>query len=84
MLNFTAPRSSTRPGRSRRKRGMMVTNLRRTKVDEGRKRPKRGVPNVANTQDSQERAPRAARGFLGPIQVPYEARVYNVGLPKCG
>eukprot|EP00976_Prorocentrum_cordatum_P067532 1178782-Prorocentrum_minimum.AAC.2 len=51
-------------------------------VHEGHKRPKRSVTNVVNTQDSQEQAPCAAYGFLGLIQVPYEAPVYNVGLPK--
>eukprot|EP00959_Pyramimonas_sp_CCMP1952_P321870 6735289-Pyramimonas_sp.AAC.1 len=34
-----------------------------------------GVTNVANTQDSQERAPCATHEFLGLIQVTYEAPV---------
>eukprot|EP00959_Pyramimonas_sp_CCMP1952_P470203 9496250-Pyramimonas_sp.AAC.6 len=32
--------------------------------------------------DSQEQASCATYGFLGLIQVPYEAPVYNVGLPQ--
>eukprot|EP00976_Prorocentrum_cordatum_P060269 1175825-Prorocentrum_minimum.AAC.2 len=40
------------------------------------------VTNVVNTQESQERAPCATYWFLGLIQVPYEALVYIVGLPK--
>ena len=54
----------------------------RCTVHKGHRRPKRGVTNVVNTQDSQEQAPCATYGFLGLIQVPYEAPVYNVGLPK--
>eukprot|EP00959_Pyramimonas_sp_CCMP1952_P215361 4506041-Pyramimonas_sp.AAC.1 len=38
-----------------------------------------GVTNVANTQ---EQAPCATYRFLGLVEVPYEAPVYNVGLPK--
>ena len=40
------------------------------------------VTNVVNTQGSQEQALCATYGFLGLIQVPYEALVYNVRLPK--
>eukprot|EP00976_Prorocentrum_cordatum_P105837 1194338-Prorocentrum_minimum.AAC.3 len=36
------------------------------------------VTNVVNTQDSQEQLPCETYGFLGLIQVPYEAPVYNV------
>eukprot|EP00976_Prorocentrum_cordatum_P104916 1194077-Prorocentrum_minimum.AAC.2 len=39
-----------------------------------------GVPNVANTQDSQEQAPCATHWFLGLIQIPHEALVSIVGL----
>eukprot|EP00976_Prorocentrum_cordatum_P081652 1184500-Prorocentrum_minimum.AAC.3 len=48
-------------------------------VREGHKRPKRGVPNVANTRDPQEQVPCATYRFLGRIQVPYEAPVLVVG-----
>ena len=40
------------------------------------------VTNVVNIQDSQEQAPCATYWFLGLIQVPHEAPVYIVGLPK--
>eukprot|EP00959_Pyramimonas_sp_CCMP1952_P338748 7094098-Pyramimonas_sp.AAC.1 len=43
------------------------------------KRPKRGVPNVMNTQASQERAPCATYGFLELIQVPYGVRRGLIG-----
>eukprot|EP00976_Prorocentrum_cordatum_P080791 1184115-Prorocentrum_minimum.AAC.2 len=39
-------------------------------VHKGHKRPKHGVTNVVNTQDSQEQAPCATYEFLGLIQVP--------------
>eukprot|EP00976_Prorocentrum_cordatum_P086184 1186401-Prorocentrum_minimum.AAC.2 len=42
-------------------------------VHEGRKRPKRGCSQRCNTRDSQEQAPCATYGFLGLIQVSYEA-----------
>eukprot|EP00976_Prorocentrum_cordatum_P112403 1195525-Prorocentrum_minimum.AAC.6 len=49
-------------------------------VHEGHKRPERGVTNLVNTQDSQEQAPCATYGFLGPTEAP----VYIVGLPGGG
>eukprot|EP00959_Pyramimonas_sp_CCMP1952_P002379 49558-Pyramimonas_sp.AAC.2 len=48
----------------------------------GAQTSKTPVTNVVNTQDSQEKAPRATYWFLGIIQDPHEAPVYIVGLPK--
>ena len=49
---------------------------------QGAQKTKTLLTNVVNTQDSQKQAPCATYGFLGLIQVPYEATVYIVGLPK--